>query len=73
MLKYLSGRCSPFSRISRIRFRYWCSSCGGDCLAVIASLDLRGMFITGTGSGSKIEGAMFEVLRISSLLIVKVA
>jgi hypothetical protein len=24
-----SGRCSPFWRMSRIRLRYWYSSCGG--------------------------------------------
>ena len=24
-----SGRCSPFERMSRIRLRYWYSSCGG--------------------------------------------
>ena len=24
-----SGRCSPFWRMSRIRERYWCSSCAG--------------------------------------------
>jgi hypothetical protein len=24
-----SGRCSPFSSMSRIKVRYWCSSCAG--------------------------------------------
>lgn len=28
--KDLSGRCSPFSKMFRMRSRYWCSSCAGD-------------------------------------------
>ena len=67
---YLSGRCSPVSRISRIRSRYWCSSCvvsfGGGSVSIC--LDVIGVILSiflgdigAMGSVSSIEGAIVDV------------
>ena len=37
---YLSGRCSPFARILRIRSRYWCSSCSWTVLCSLEDVSL---------------------------------
>lgn len=58
-LKYLSGLCSPVSRISRIRSRYWYSSWFADSLR--ATLTSVFVGISATGCVSKIEGAMMSV------------
>jgi hypothetical protein len=54
---YLSGRCSPFSRMWRIRSRYWYSSCRGEEFSrAISSPCFREIGVT--NSGSVIEGAI---------------
>jgi len=68
---YLSGRYSPFSSISRIRFRYWCSSCDGDILVVMVSCGFRGESAECRDSGSMSEGAMSKGLVELLLLCVK--
>lgn len=57
-----SGRCSPCSRISRIRSRYWCSSWEGSVLTVPfdSEVVLLGLEISEGGveeiTGSRMEG-----------------
>jgi hypothetical protein len=58
----LSGRCSPFSSISRIKERYCCSSCagllGGGVVCFVVSLGGSGVM-----TGSSALGGMFTTDR----------
>ena len=54
---YLSGRCSPVSRISRIKSRYWCSSCLSSLVVPGARSTTFGV-MRAAASGSISEGAI---------------
>lgn len=55
---YRSGRCSPVSRISRMRSKYWCSSWVGSTFAGVVPL-VDSILVWTMNSASVVEGAIF--------------